>query len=197
MNNQSLTKTLCQSRTDANSNPCEWCSLSQNPFLPGACLSQSQKEAAGQFCSSSDTTNCVSIIDETTCTATIDTTASPDQNCVFCTFRFVGGKCVTNTLAESFAQFCAQKGDDEGRDIFLRGNIAGGWRTLDPSCLSDNTDNEADEDCGSKTDLNGDSCIWCDAAGIFGECVSRSQKEFFEDYLKCADNDVNVIAVEK
>ena len=63
--------------------------------------------------------------------------------------------------------------------------------------MSDNTDNEVDEECGSKTDLNGDSCIWCDAAGVFGECVSRSQKEFFEDYLKCADNDVNVIAVEK
>lgn len=199
----------CKSRNDANSNPCVWCSLPQNPFIQGACLSQPQKEAAGQFCSNSDThapastpaiepaqeTNCVSITDETTCTAAIDATANPNQNCVFCNFPVVGGKCVTSTLAESFARFCTQEDGEGGEDsTFLRGrsNIAGGWKTMDSSCLSDNTNNS--EDCGSKTDSNGDSCMWCDAAGVFGECVSRSQKVFFGDYLECAEDDV--IAVE-
>ena len=115
---------------------------------------------------------------------------------MFCNFPLVGGKCVTKTLAESFARFCIQDGEEKvGEDsIFLRGSVAEGqWRASDPSCLSDDTNNNPD-DCGSKTDLNGEPCMWCDAAaGVFGECVSRSQKEFFENYLECKDdNDVMV-----
>ena len=194
----------CKSRTDANSNPCVWCSLPQNPFIQGACISESQKEAAGQFCSSLDSagasspdhaTSCLSITDESACTLAIDATStSSNENCMFCNFPLVGRKCVTKTLAESFAKFCAQDGEEGGGDsIFLRGRVAGGqW--LDPSCLSDDTNNNSD-DCSSKTDANGDSCMWCDAAGVFGECVSRSQKDFFENYLECTDDD-NVIEVE-
>lgn len=192
----------CKSRTDADSNPCVWCSLPQNPFVQGACISQAQQEAAGQFCSSSDTSgastpdhaiNCLLIMDESECTAAIDSTTSSNENCSFCNFPVVGGKCVSKNLAESFARFCAQEGGEEREDsIFLRGSVAGGeW--LDPSCLLDDTNNNSD-DCGSKSDSNGDPCIWCDAAGVFGECVSKSQKDFFGDYLECADD--NLIAVE-
>ena len=101
---------------------------------------------------------------------------------------------MTKTMAESFAKFCTQDGEEGGGDsIFLRGSNAGGqWRTLDPSGLSDDTNNSSN--CSSKTDANGDSCMWCDAAGVFGECVSRSQKNFFENYLECTDD--NVIEVE-
>jgi hypothetical protein len=118
----------CKSRIDANSNPCVWCSLPQNPFLPGACLTQSQKEAAVQFCNNPDTpasapaielvTECISITDETACIAA---TASPNQNCVFCNFPIVGGKCVNNALAESFAIFCTQENSEGGEEsTFLR-----------------------------------------------------------------------------
>eukprot|EP00985_Skeletonema_marinoi_P002576 scaffold1064_cov209-Skeletonema_marinoi.AAC.1 len=71
VNNQSLTKML------------------------GACISQAQQEAAGQFCSSSDTsgastpdhaTNCLLIMDESECTAAIDSTTSSNENCSFCNF---------------------------------------------------------------------------------------------------------------
>ena len=56
----------------------------------------------------------------------------------------------------------------------------------------DDTNNNPD-DCGSKTDLNGEPCMWCDAAaGVSGECVSRSQKDFFENYFECKDDDVMV-----
>ncbi len=194
----------CKSRTDADSNPCVWCSLPQNPFVEGACISEAQQEAAGQLCSSSENIpaastldheeiSCLSITDESTCTTAIDsTTSSSSKNCMFCDFPIVGGKCVTNILAESFARFCNQEGDEVGGadNMFLRGSVAGGdWDFLDPSCLSDDDANNNPDDCSSRTDSNGDSCMWCVAAGVFGQCVSRSQKDYFEDYLECADND--------
>jgi len=195
----------CKSRTDANSNPCVWCSLPQNPFVQGACISQSQQEAAGQFCSSSESApgaptpdheiSCLSITDESTCTTAIDGTTNSYENCMFCNFPIVGGKCVTNTLAESFARFCNLEVDEKGGigSIFLRGSVASGdWSFLDPSCLSDDDANNNPDDCSSRTDSNGESCMWCDAAGVFGECVSRSQKDYFEDYLECADNAIAV-----
>mmetsp|Transcript_7419 Transcript_7419/g.10812 ORF Transcript_7419/g.10812 Transcript_7419/m.10812 type:complete len:275 (+) Transcript_7419:153-977(+) len=202
----------CKSRTDADSNPCVWCILPQNPFVEGACISQSQEEAAGQLCSSSENIpggasspdheeiSCLSITDESTCTTAIDsTTSSSNENCMFCNFPIVGGKCVTNSLADSFARFCNQEDVDVGGvdSTFLRGSVVGGdWDFLDPSCLSDDDANKNPDDCSSRTDSNGDSCLWCDAAGVFGQCVSRSQKDYFEDYLECVDNDVIEIALE-
>jgi hypothetical protein len=71
----------------------------------------------------------------------------------------------------------------------LRGVSETGWEILDTSCLGD-TSNDLDaekESCGTRNDKAGNSCIWCDGAGVLGYCVSPAQKNVLGNYMECDD----------
>ena len=77
----------------------------------------------------------------------------------------------------------------------LRGNhgdiAVEGWETLDPSCLGDLVSiqdlDAGRESCATRNDKSGNSCIWCDGAGVLGYCVSPMQRDAFSGYMDCSD----------
>ncbi|KAL7520922.1 hypothetical protein ACHAWX_005615 [Stephanocyclus meneghinianus] len=141
------------------------------------------------------------INDEATCLAKTDVTSSAGLKCVWCPVPFVGGGCITNSDASSISWLCRgfhQIGEQvaAGKNTQnLRGNpgdiAVKGWETLDPSCLGDlvfSKDLDAGrESCATRNDKNGNSCIWCDGAGVLGYCVSPLQRDAFSDYMDCSD----------
>lgn len=59
----------------------------------------------------------------------------------------------------------------------------------DPECLNAPSSVALDDDpakiCDTTTDSQGDVCTWCDAAGVFGLCLSSDQAEKASNYLNC------------
>jgi hypothetical protein len=80
----------------------------------------------------------------------------------------------------------------------LRGVATEGWEILDTSCLGDSTQNtdEEKESCGNRNDKTGNSCIWCDGAGVLGFCVSPSQKDVLGSYMACESAGIDYTAVQ-
>ena len=71
----------------------------------------------------------------------------------------------------------------------LRGVAVTGLDILDSSCLGD-ISNDLDSEktsCGDRNDKNGNSCLWCDGAGVLGFCVSPKQKDVLGNYMTCGD----------
>jgi hypothetical protein len=52
---------------------------------------------------------------------------------------------------------------------------------FDPKCLL--AENQID--CDSTEDSSGTLCVWCDAAGVFGLCLSSATAESVKQYLQC------------
>ena len=46
-------------------------------------------------------------------------------------------------------------------------------------------DNDAQEACDAATDENGNPCVWCDGAGVFGLCLNQEQSHQVNSYLQC------------
>ena len=53
-------------------------------------------------------------------------------------------------------------------------------KMYDPICLSAESD-----DCDTTVDNDGCACVWCDAAGVFGLCLSSNQAREARAYLDC------------
>ncbi|KAL3787432.1 hypothetical protein HJC23_001829 [Cyclotella cryptica] len=164
---------------------------------------------SGAFsCAMDDSSRMIS--DEDTCLAKTDATSSTGQKCVWCPVPLVGGGCITNSDASSISWMCRgfeqiiEEVVAEKNTQHLRGNNDGisveGWETLDPSCLGDLVSNNGldaqKEDCATRHDKSGNSCIWCDGAGVLGYCVSPIQRDAFSGYMDCSDVAEEFTAVE-
>ena len=137
---------------------------------------------------------CASETDETACAAV--------PECAWCN-TFLGPGCITSEM-KSQIPLCTNNKEV----TYLRGDngayIGGeGGKMLDPSCLADTSGGEGladDKDsCLTKKDSNGKSCMWCDAAGMFGICATSDQKDYFGKYMTCEEEDAGVdpaVAVE-
>ena len=53
-------------------------------------------------------------------------------------------------------------------------------KMYDPICLSAESQN-----CETTVDNDGSACVWCDAAGVFGLCLSSDQAKGARQYLDC------------
>ncbi|KAL7513218.1 hypothetical protein ACHAXN_010281 [Cyclotella atomus] len=145
---------------------------------------------AGAFsCATDDSSKVIS--DQTTCNAKKDSTSTEGKSCVWCPLPLVGGGCITNSDATSISWMCKSfellKSPEKGKN--LRGVSTAGWEILDTSCLGD-TGNDLDaekESCAGRSDMTGNSCMWCDGAGVLGLCVSPSQKNVLGNYMACED----------
>ena len=154
---------------------------------------------AGAFSCATDSSSKM-ISDQAACNAKVDATSSDGKNCVWCPIPLVGGGCITNSDASSISWMCKSFENIMGIDLItknLRGVATEGWEILDTSCLGDsakNTDEEK-ESCGNRSDKSGNSCIWCDGAGVLGFCVSPSQKDVLGSYMACENADIDYTAV--
>jgi hypothetical protein len=159
-------------------------------------------------CSMDSSRNVIS--DEVKCSAQKD---AGGASCEWCEVPIIGGSCVTASMKSQIGFLCSSKqqrrsnlraaapaagGDDDGKG-------GGGWKGLDPSCLGDSVGGlgGTKEGCASRTDSNGEACVWCDAGNdVFGICATSDQKEYLGGYLDCdaeedRDSDTDaVVAVE-
>ena len=92
------------------------------------------------------------------------------------------GFCLAPAAAESTKQCtffdCDFDGDDdeeEAEDIY------------DPVCLTAGmqADGDAATACVATTASDGSPCVWCDAAGVFGLCLSSEQANAADQFLQC------------
>ena len=44
---------------------------------------------------------------------------------------------------------------------------------------------DAETACAAATASDGSPCVWCDAAGVFGLCLSSEQANAADQYLEC------------
>eukprot|EP00543_Licmophora_paradoxa_P007254 CAMPEP_0202443440 /NCGR_PEP_ID=MMETSP1360-20130828/2704_1 /ASSEMBLY_ACC=CAM_ASM_000848 /TAXON_ID=515479 /ORGANISM="Licmophora paradoxa, Strain CCMP2313" /LENGTH=206 /DNA_ID=CAMNT_0049059125 /DNA_START=31 /DNA_END=648 /DNA_ORIENTATION=+ len=59
----------------------------------------------------------------------------------------------------------------------------------DPVCLTAGMQSDdPSTTCHDTQDAQGDSCVWCDAAGVFGLCLSSQQAKASQQYLQCEFN---------
>ena len=135
------------------------------------------------------------ISDQATCVAKPDTTSTEGKNCVWCPVPLVGGGCITNSDAHSISWMC-KSFDQMMETKNLRGVMVKGLDILDSSCLGDVSNDLGSEkaSCGDRNDKNGNSCLWCDGAGVLGFCVSPKQKDVLGNYMTCKTS--NLVAIE-
>lgn len=139
------------------------------------------------------------ISDEVTCVAQKDVNGG---SCVWCEVPILGGTCITTEMKSAISFLCSSSSssvDDMKKGGNLRGDANNsdggddedGWKTLDPTCLGDSNGLVSDKDgCATKTDSNGDACIWCDAGNdVFGICATTKEKEYLSTYLNCEEAD--------
>ena len=117
------------------------------------------------------------ITDEVTCEA-----YHPDATttCEWC--QIVGlntGSCLTAEMKQQVSFLCSKKKDIEG--TYLRGD----GHAYDSACLAGDTGDK--DQCANKLDSNGKQCVYCEAAGVFGVCVTPDQKGYLGEYATCDD----------
>ncbi len=145
---------------------------------------------SGAFdCSVDDSSNIIT--DEASCVANPDKSSKTGQNCVWCDVPIVGGSCITNSMHETVGFLCQNGNRGNLRTAGNKDNIHG-WDQFDPSCLADSGTNNGfggdKESCSSKADKEGNACVWCDGAGVFGVCVSPLERDTLSNYLDCEDS---------
>ena len=134
---------------------CVWC---QGEGLPGICVSEKQEKAL------------IHKLPHVKCFTMSHTMGdeTPETSPLF----LRGGDLLLDTTNNDLI-------DDENRIT-----------PLDPKCLTAPHQGSLDDDprqiCDSTTDSGGEeNCAWCDAAGVFGLCLSHGQAETASSYLDC------------
>lgn len=177
----------CKAAVDADGKPCEYRTLQGALNL---CLTEEQAEMGEQFgieCDEmhkhdekvdlpDDFFECLQEFQEGDCRA---------SSCTWCNTQVGIGFCLSTPAAEATkectffdCEYGTEKdvaiGEEQTTDI------------LDPVCLAAgmNSDN-AENDCENTNDTDGNACVWCDAAGVFGLCLSSDQAEAAGQYLMC------------
>ena len=119
------------------------------------------------------------ITDKVTCEA-----YHPDSTttCEWCQIGFLNaGSCLTAQMKQQVSFLCSKK---DIESTYLRGD----GHTYDSACLAGDSGGLEDKDkCANKVDSNGKQCVYCEAAGVFGVCVTPDQKSFLGEYLSCDD----------
>jgi hypothetical protein len=101
------------------------------------------------------------------------------SSCTWCNSNAAMGFCMAPAAAEALKECdffqCDYKEDVKKVEPF------------DPICLTAGMQNQdgAEDVCNGTVDSNGSACVWCDAAGVFGLCMSSQQAGTAGQYLNC------------
>lgn len=119
------------------------------------------------------------------------------KHCSWCQGDGLPGICVSDTQAKALIDKiphvkCWQ--DDVQKSTFLRATkpeirLPQQLVPYDPKCLNapsaTGPDDEDEDVCNATSDSQGLMCVWCDASGVFGICLSHEQAQKASSYLQC------------
>jgi hypothetical protein len=125
------------------------------------------------------------------------------QHCSWCKGPSLPGICASDKQANALIHKiplvkCSQEDTVEEESTALRPakkNVPENDQALealapyDSKCLNAPSaagpDDEPADICNTSTDSKGGMCVWCDAAGVFGICLSHEQAQAASSYLQC------------
>ncbi|KAI2493148.1 hypothetical protein MHU86_21409 [Fragilaria crotonensis] len=117
-----------------------------------------------------------------------------NAGCVWCQGAPLHGICVSQGQADALIRKlpgveCSPETQQHSETTTTTTLIAAEFAPYDPVCLAagmnaDGND-EAQEQCDSTLDANGNPCVWCDGAGVFGLCLNQDQAKTAGPYLSC------------
>jgi hypothetical protein len=171
-------KEFCQQTVDEDGNNCKWC---HNP-VGDICLTDMQGDMVSQlgfWCD--DEERQVAFPDDFwTCLQNYEENGCSQNSCTWCSTSIGMGFCMAPRAAEALKECtffdCQYNDPKETADI----------NPYDPACLAAGMgSDDAEDTCNSTTDSDGNPCVWCDAAGVFGLCLSSEQAEMAGSYLQC------------
>lgn len=179
---QDQSEATCKSAVDSDGRPCEFCTLQGSLDL---CLNEEQAQMGEQLgieCESSGKDNKVGFpSDFWDCLENYEDDGCSQNSCTWCNTEVGVGMCVSDAVADAMKE-C------NFFDCEYQKTPQTGGQPLDPACLVVSADQEnAASTCDNTTDSEGNACVWCDAAGVFGLCLSSEQAVEASGYLTCED----------
>jgi len=188
-------KESCLAMVDEDGSACQWCSIQG---MMNLCLTDTQAEMASGYGIACDASNEYDV-DETSaqptlpddfwsCLENYEEGDCQQSSCTFCQSNVGVSFCLSTPAAEALKEcnffdcnFKTQKVTETAVTPY------------DPVCLQAGMQggDDAKESCGSTVDSDGNSCVWCDAAGVFGLCLSSDQANMAGSWLDC-----NAVAVQ-
>jgi len=186
----------CTAATDNDGVACEFCSIPG--ITDSLCVTQAQANMASQVVGAKcgggaaaaaanlslppNFLECLEEYQEGDCNAAA-------AGCSWCMSSVGIGFCMSEAAARALAECnffsCDRTEHDDTPEFVKKAHFP-----LDPVCLaagmnSDDNDN-AETDCNETMDSQGTaSCIWCNAAGVYGLCMSSEGADMAREYLDC------------
>mmetsp|Transcript_19976 Transcript_19976/g.46365 ORF Transcript_19976/g.46365 Transcript_19976/m.46365 type:complete len:450 (-) Transcript_19976:158-1507(-) len=69
---------------------------------------------------------------------------------------------------------------------------------FDTSCVSAGAgSDDAETACDGTSDKDGETCVWCNFAGIYGLCLTPYQRDIIDQYVPCGDAAAAVVSMEE
>lgn len=183
---QDQSEESCKSAVDSDGRACKYCTLQGSLNL---CLNEEQAEMGEQLgieCDSTANSQAVGFpSDFWDCLQNYDQEGCSENSCTWCNTEVGIGFCLADAAADAMHECnffdCDYKkkqptisSKEEAADPF------------DPACLAAGSDQaNAESNCNSTLDSNGNHCVWCNAAGVFGLCLSAEQASAAGKYLAC------------
>eukprot|EP00559_Dactyliosolen_fragilissimus_P006647 CAMPEP_0184866584 /NCGR_PEP_ID=MMETSP0580-20130426/22820_1 /TAXON_ID=1118495 /ORGANISM="Dactyliosolen fragilissimus" /LENGTH=368 /DNA_ID=CAMNT_0027366325 /DNA_START=18 /DNA_END=1124 /DNA_ORIENTATION=+ len=126
--------------------------------------------------------------DEQTC---LDSSRVNGSDCTWCDAE-IGGFCFPKKWKQTAAKFlkCTDSEDTIPNQVIAdqEKSAKNIFSTFNTSCVKNRDDVSCSMDDDSES---GQSCVWCDAAGIFGLCLDPEGAHKVESYLNCGNSDSN------
>ena len=177
---QDQNKASCVGAMDMEGSSCQYCTLQGELNL---CLTAEQAEYGQQLgieCEgAADNQNMDLPSDFFDCLENYDESGCSQSSCTWCDTEVGVGFCLSDAVAESTKECsffdCRFRKTEKVNGIY------------DPMCLSVgmNGSDDVEKDCNEAQSSDGSPCVWCDAAGVFGLCLSSEQAGAAGQFLTC------------
>jgi hypothetical protein len=182
---QNPTAEACAAAQDLQGHACEYCHLGG----ANVCLTEDQAEIAGQLGAQCDAPPSVELPpDFFKCLTNYQQRGCNNNGCTWCNTQVGMGFCMANNAAEALKDctfFDCNYGEVEDK---VEEEVAAAVKSdpYDLACMAAGMgSDDAEAMCQQTKDGHGDSCVWCNAAGVFGVCVSAEQAAKVGTFLDC------------
>ena len=166
----------------------------------------SSESASGVVANDSDLEQCPLM----ECLKNLDSDGCASSSCTWCTTQCGHGVCLdpdtVDTLGDCPFFDCTGGGESLATGSRVFGDVGGekgesseeqrSADPYDPKCLNAVIagDEHPEVSCSDTDDSTGQPCVWCDAAGVFGLCLSSEQAAKAGQWLDCASDAPSDIA---
>jgi hypothetical protein len=188
------TQDACTQAVDEDGAACKWCHVAG---VADVCLTATQGDMAtqlGVWCDGSDEIAFKPVVKDE------DKVEIPDDffeclehyqegdcnqsSCTWCNSNVGMGFCMADAAARALKECDFFQCDYKEAAAVEPVKQADPY---DPVCLTAGMQNQDDAEdvCNGTMDSDGNPCVWCDAAGVFGLCVSSEQASTVGQFLEC------------